>query len=59
MKNYENLKNIIAGMEQDIQKFNDGNNAAGTRIRKQLQDLKKEANNFRGAIQEIRESRKG
>ena len=58
MKHYESLKSIIAGMENDVQKFYGGNNAAGTRVRKQLQDLKKEANSMRLNVQETRESRK-
>lgn len=58
MKHYENLKTILTGMEADVQKFYNGNNAAGTRVRKHLQDLKTEANNMRADVQEIRESRK-
>jgi hypothetical protein len=55
MKNYENLKAILAGMEPDIIKFYDkGNHAAGTRLRKQLQDLKRACNEMRGEIQEIK-----
>jgi hypothetical protein len=55
MKNYENLKNILAGMEPDIIKFYEkGNHAAGTRIRKQLQDLKRAANDMRNEIQDIK-----
>lgn len=58
MKHYENLKTIIAGMEMDTQKFYNGNNVAGTRVRKHLQDLKKCANDMRSDVQSIRESRK-
>ena len=55
MKNYENLKAILAGMEPDMIKFYDkGNHAAGTRLRKQLQDLKRAANEMRGEIQEVK-----
>ena len=55
MKNYENLKAILAGMEPDMIKFYDkGNHAAGTRLRKQLQDLKRACNEMRGEIQEIK-----
>jgi len=55
MKNYENLKAILAGMEPDIIKFYDkGNHAAGTRLRKQLQDLKRACNEMRGEIQDIK-----
>ena len=57
MKNYENLKAILAGMEPDVIKFYEkGNHAAGTRIRKQLQDLKRACNEMRGEIQEIKKT---
>jgi len=52
MNHYENLKNIIASMEVDVQKFYNGNNAAGTRVRKALQDLKKAAQEMRIDVQE-------
>lgn len=58
MKNYEALKAIIAGMEADVQKFYNGNNAAGTRVRKQLQELKRACNDMRIHVQETKESRK-
>lgn len=55
MSKYDDLKNILAGMEADIIKFYEkGNHAAGTRIRKQLQDLKRAANDMRVEIQEIK-----
>ena len=52
MNHYENIKNIIAAMEADVQKFYGGNNAAGTRVRKALQDLKKAAQEMRIDVQE-------
>lgn len=52
MNHYENLKNIIAAMETDVQKFYGGNNAAGTRVRKALQELKKAAQDMRIDVQE-------
>lgn len=58
MKKYEALKTIIAGMEMDTQKFYNGNNAAGTRVRKHLQELKRACNDMRTEVQEVRESRK-
>lgn len=58
MKKYEAIKSIIAAMDADVQKFYTGTNAAGTRVRKQLQELKKAANDMRADIQKVRESRK-
>ena len=52
MSKYEELKSIIAGMEEDLNKFNSGNASAGTRLRKALQALKKAAQEMRVEIQE-------
>ena len=46
------LKDLVAGMEDDFSKFYDkGNKAAGTRIRKSMQDLKKMAQDIRTDVQ--------
>lgn len=58
MKLYEDIKNIITAMETDVQKFYGGNNAAGTRVRKALQDLKKAAQAMRIDVQEKKNSNK-
>ena len=58
MEKYEALKAILAGMETDVQKFYNGNNAAGTRVRKHLQELKRAGQEMRNEVQEIRVSRK-
>lgn len=54
MNKYENLKNIVTAMEADVQKFYNGNAAAGTRVRKSLQDVKKAAQEFRIEVQEVK-----
>lgn len=58
MQKYEDLKQLVASMEADVQKFYNGNNAAGTRVRKQLQDVKKACQAMRNEVQEIRKGRK-
>lgn len=58
MKHYEDLKKFITSMEEDVQKFYEGNNLAGTRVRKQLQELKKICNDFRADVQSTRLARK-
>jgi len=58
MKKYEDLKNLVNGLENDIQKFNSGNAAAGTRIRKGLQEIKKMAQDMRLEVQEKKNSSK-
>jgi len=59
MQKYEALKNVVAAMEEDVAKFYNGNNAAGTRVRKQLQDVKRACQDMRNEVQEIRAGRKG
>jgi len=41
MELYEQLKNLVASLEDDFSKFYEkGNKAAGTRVRKGCQDVK-------------------
>jgi hypothetical protein len=41
MELYEQLKNLVSQLEEDMNKFYDkGNKAAGTRVRKGCQDIK-------------------
>ncbi len=54
MQEYEDLKTLVAEIEADINKAEGGNKAAGTRVRKQMQDIKQAAQNVRNRILEIR-----
>lgn len=55
MSRLNEVKSLMAGLEEDLVKFYDkGNKAAGTRARKQLQDLKKLAQDIRVEIQNIK-----
>jgi hypothetical protein len=54
MQEYETLKTLVAEIEQDINKAEGGNKAAGTRVRKQMQDIKKAAQQVRNRVLEIR-----
>ncbi|MBL7107115.1 MAG: histone H1 [Phycisphaerae bacterium] len=56
MQEYEALKALVTEIENDVSKAQGGNKAAGTRVRKQMQDIKKAAQNVRNAILEIRSS---
>jgi hypothetical protein len=52
MELYQKLKHLVNEMEQDFHKFYEkGNNAAGTRIRKSMQNLKKLAQEIRAEVQ--------
>lgn len=55
MSRLNEVKNLMTGLEEDLVKFYDkGNKAAGTRARKQLQDLKKLAQDIRVEIQNMK-----
>lgn len=52
MDRFEQLKEMVMGMEADFGAFYDkGNNAAGTRVRKGMQDLKNMAQEIRVEVQ--------
>ena len=54
MQEYEALKVLVAEIEADINKAEGGNKAAGTRVRKQMQQGKQAAQVVRNRILEIR-----
>lgn len=54
MQEYEALKTMVAEIEADINKAEGGNKAAGTRVRKQMQQIKQGAQAVRNRILEIR-----
>ena len=50
---YNDLKSIVEDAEDDFKKFYEkGNKAAGTRVRKAMQDLKAKAQEIRGDVQD-------
>ncbi len=55
MLEYENLKKLVAEVEEDVIKAEGGNKAAGTRVRKSMQDIKAAAQEVRVKILEGRE----
>ena len=55
MKRYEELKNLILSLEGDFVKFYDKtNSAAGTRVRKGMQDIKNLAQEIRVEVQTLK-----
>ena len=56
MKNrFEEIKDAIVSLEEDFSKFYEkGNSAAGTRVRKGMQDLKNLAQDIRVEVQDIK-----
>lgn len=60
MNKLDEIRAFLTTCETDFSKFFEkGNNAAGTRCRKHMQELKKMANNIRTEIQEKKAATKG
>jgi len=49
---FDNLQNVINDCQTDVTKFVDGNNSAGTRIRKAMQTVKSLAQEVRVEVQD-------
>jgi hypothetical protein len=55
MNRYQQLKDLVASLEADFVKFYDKeNSAAGTRVRKGMQDLKNLAQEIRVEVQNVK-----
>jgi hypothetical protein len=54
MQEYEQLKQLIESAADDVAKATGGNKAAGTRVRKTMQDVKDMAQTIRKKILEVR-----
>lgn len=55
MKKFSEIKELVAALESDVEKFSKSNNkAAGTRVRKGLQDLKTLSQALRLEIQDMK-----
>ena len=55
LQSYEQLKNLVASAEDDVRKAAGGNKAAGTRVRKLMQEIKIAAQSVRVKVLETRE----
>ena len=49
---YDNLQNVINDNQSDVSKFVEGNNSAGTRVRKAMQTVKSLAQEVRVEVQD-------
>lgn len=56
LQTYEEMKELINSAEDDVRKAAGGNKAAGTRVRKLMQDLKNSAQVLRAKVLETRNS---
>ena len=53
----EEMKTLLEDLQVDVDKFNNGNASAGTRIRKAMQSLKGQAEDLRKEVQEIKNNK--
>ena len=57
MNKFAQLRDLVMSLETDFTKFYEkGNNAAGTRVRKGMQELKNLAQDVRKEVQSIKNS---
>ncbi|GMV98081.1 MAG: histone H1 [Phycisphaerae bacterium] len=56
MQDYDRLRELVESAAEDVQKAEGGNKAAGTRVRKIMQDVKTAAQEVRKKILEVRSS---
>ena len=49
---YDNIQNLINDCQSDVTKFVEGNNSAGTRVRKAMQTVKSLAQEVRVEVQD-------
>ena len=56
MQEYDNLKRMVEEAAEDVAKAEGGNKAAGTRVRKKMQEIKQAAQDLRKKILEGREA---
>jgi len=55
MKRFEQIRDLVASLESDFEKFYDkNNNAAGTRVRKGMQEIKNLAQEIRIEVQDMK-----
>ena len=55
---FDQIKKTVAEAEAEVSKFYGGNNAAGGRVRKAMQDLKNLATELRKDVLETKNARK-
>jgi hypothetical protein len=60
MARFDDIKNLVMSLEADFEKFYEkGNQAAGTRVRKGMQDLKTLAQDIRAEVQDKKNAEGG
>lgn len=59
LNTYNHLKRLVESAEEDVSRAVGGNKAAGTRVRKLMQDVKNEAQALRVKVLETRDDTQG
>ena len=59
LNTYNHLKHLVESVEEDVSRAVGGNKAAGTRVRKLMQDVKNEAQALRVKVLETRDDTQG
>ena len=54
LQDYEHLRELVEATADDVRKASGGNKAAGTRVRKAMQDIKESAQTVRKRVLEVR-----
>ena len=54
MEEYDRLRELVEAAADDVKKASGGNKAAGTRVRKMMQEIKEAAQDVRKKILEVR-----
>jgi hypothetical protein len=54
LQDYEHLRELVETTADDVRKASGGNKAAGTRVRKAMQDIKEAAQTVRKRVLEVR-----
>ena len=57
MVSIDNMAETLETLKTDVDKFNNGNMSAGTRIRKAMQEIKGQAQDLRKEVQEIKNNK--
>ena len=56
MENVNRIQEVLNNVQTDVEKFGNGNKAAGTRIRKAMKEIKSLAQDVRTQVQTIKNS---
>lgn len=59
LQKVEQIQSLLDQVKVDAEKFEKGNSAAGTRVRKSLQEIKTLSQDLRLQVTEVKKSRKG